>query len=40
MTMFFAGSINMRETVCTQLCMRMAVPFPVHGFRRLLHRRA
>ncbi len=40
MTMFFAGSVNMREMVCMQLCMCMAVPSPAHCFRGLLHRRA
>ncbi|GEM_PF-6376657 len=40
MTMFFAGSVNMRDMVCMQLCMRMTSPFPVHRFRGLLHRRA
>jgi hypothetical protein len=34
----FIGSVNMRDTMCMQLCMRMASPFPVHSIRKLRHR--
>lgn len=38
MTTFFAGSVNMREMMCMQLCMCMAVPSPESLRWRLLRR--
>ena len=34
----FVGGVNMRDMMCTQLCMNMSSPFPVDCLLKFLRR--